>query len=126
MIVIVILGTTRVSQNVKAVFSLSLKTKMARLLITVKGSSCMLSYVASGMTTLTQDALPITGPLWVPLFMTSSEIYSRKNFHFYAFALGDGRLWASMMRMAGEGKGEGEMGGDDNDQGGQGTMTRGR
>jgi hypothetical protein len=66
--------------------------KMARLSIIVKGSSYMLSSEASETTTSTQIALLITGPQRAPLFMTSSKIYSKRNFHFYVFAWGDRRL----------------------------------
>ena len=90
--VIVILTTTRESQNEKVVFWLSWKKKMAKLLIVMKGSGCMLNSEASGTTTSTPIVPLITGPLQVQLFVTSSETYLKKNFLFYVFAMGDGKL----------------------------------
>jgi len=66
-------ATTRVSQNKKVAFS-SLKTKVAMPLITTRGSDCMLSSEAPGMTTLTQIVLPITGCLLVLLFVINSRM----------------------------------------------------
>lgn len=80
-----------VSRNEKVAFQLSLKMKMARLSISVRRRSCMLRSGASGTKTLTHSALLITGPLRVPLFVTSSETYSKTNFRFYVFVLSDGR-----------------------------------
>ena len=90
--VIVILMMMKEPQNGEAALWLSWKIKMERSLIVMKGSGCMLSSKASGMTTLTPIAPLITGHLQVPLFVTSSEMYSKKNFHFYVFVLGNGRL----------------------------------
>jgi len=91
--------TTRVSQNKEAAFWLSLKTKIARSLVAVRGSSCMLRCKASGTTTLTQLALLVTGPLWVPLFTTASKIHLKTSSHFYVFVLGDGRLMSCERRI---------------------------
>jgi hypothetical protein len=52
-----------VPKNEKMVSWLSLKMKMARLLTIVKGNGYMLNSEASGMTTLMQITLLITGPL---------------------------------------------------------------
>ena len=81
----------RVSRNKKVVFQLSLRTKMARLSISVRRRSCMLRSGASGTKTLTPSALLRTGPPRVPLFATSSETYSKTNFRFYVFVPRGGR-----------------------------------
>jgi hypothetical protein len=73
---VVIPRRMKVSRNEKVTFWLSLKMKMARLSTIMKGSGCILSSEASGMTTSTQPALLITGPLQVPLFVTSSKSIS--------------------------------------------------
>jgi len=83
--------TMSISQNKKAAFWLSLKTKLAMLSTTVRESGCMLSSEASGTTTSTQLALLVTGPLQVQLFATSS--------HFYVFVPGDGRLMSCGRRI---------------------------
>jgi hypothetical protein len=89
---IAILRTLGASKNVKVVSWPFLKTKMAMLLIIVKEGGCMLSSEGSGMTMSMPITLLITGLLLVRLSVTSSEMYSKRNFHSYIFALGDGRL----------------------------------
>ena len=59
----------------------------------------MLSFRASGMTTLTRTIPLITGLPQVLLSVTSSEIYWKKSSHFYVSVLGDGRLRCSGKRI---------------------------